>query len=666
MKNYIDGFYELIHKNSLKRRRMISLLLVLSMFVSSGVLWGLHDTGITMVNEELCGIAEHTHTDECYEDVLICGLEENEEHTHTVECYERRLVCGYEEHIHDLGCYTDDESFSEENEEIRALDLSSDGEVVYDVGELPEEAFLSEDLPTLTLDNEIAAMADDTLHTINTVDNIAEGIRFTLFNYGDSALENKNNNYYYQRDEASGEYTHPNVKDSGINSGKNVNDDIMFFAYGTPPPHGDETGGTVLNSNGEAVTAYYPGTHDKNSYSGDYNFDSYESGNRAVQGIVQSDLGTDGYPKVAGSGNSLDYLFNNSTASYKQVYSDVNHLLKKVTSEKGVDHLVFNSNENYAYFNQDTNEFEVYDRTFDIINDNHHKAGDVNNIKFDADENPIKYDKDVDPGFKIGFFPFDEYDESRKDPNYDGNGYDHHFGMKMEASFSNPEYDGINVKEPITFKYSGDDDMWVFVDGKLVLDLGGIHEPAGGMIDFSNGLVWAQDNSQGKTLATIKSEGNYSDEAWAALPKPIGIDTASTSSDSVNKWIVKPITDYISDWNDNANGEHDIKMFYLERGGCYSNLAMEMNLPTLKPLSVIKNVDYKEHLDHTYDDTEYEFQLWEKVEDDWVIPTDIADNNFKIRAGERKKFDKLGQTRIFKVVEVGVDPQCDREGRTGI
>jgi len=40
MKNYIDGFYELIHKNSLKRRRMISLLLVLSMFVSSGVLWG--------------------------------------------------------------------------------------------------------------------------------------------------------------------------------------------------------------------------------------------------------------------------------------------------------------------------------------------------------------------------------------------------------------------------------------------------------------------------------------------------------------------------------------------------------------------------------------------------------------------------------------------------
>ena len=100
MKNYFDGFYEIIHKNSVKRRRMISLLLVLSMFVSSGVLWELHDTVITMVNEDepLCGIDEHTHTDECYEKVLICGLEENDEHTHTDECYEKVLKCSLEEY----------------------------------------------------------------------------------------------------------------------------------------------------------------------------------------------------------------------------------------------------------------------------------------------------------------------------------------------------------------------------------------------------------------------------------------------------------------------------------------------------------------------------------------------------------------------------------------
>lgn len=111
MKNYFDQFYEVLHKNSIKRRRMISLLLVLSMFVSSSVVWGLRGTVVTMVNEpdevleempdadetEAEKLAYHVHTDDCYEDVLICELEENEEHTHTEECYEKQLICGFED-----------------------------------------------------------------------------------------------------------------------------------------------------------------------------------------------------------------------------------------------------------------------------------------------------------------------------------------------------------------------------------------------------------------------------------------------------------------------------------------------------------------------------------------------------------------------------------------
>ena len=150
MKNCIDGFYELIHKNSLKRRRMISLLLVLSIFVSSGVLWGLRDTGITMVNEALCGFEEHVHTDDCYEYVLVCGLEENEEHTHTAECYEKRLICGYEEHVHTVACYTGEdpaEKTAEEDEPCVVIDMSEENEVNED------EALLDTDIPELTLDN---------------------------------------------------------------------------------------------------------------------------------------------------------------------------------------------------------------------------------------------------------------------------------------------------------------------------------------------------------------------------------------------------------------------------------------------------------------------------------------------------------------------------------
>ena len=737
MKNYNDGFYELIHKNSLKRRRMISLLLVLSMLVSSGVLWGLRDTGITMVNEEQCGVPEHTHTDECYADVLICGLEENEEHTHTEECYERQLVCGYEEHIHDLGCYTDEDTFTED--EIMASDMSSDDEVVYDLDEETEEELLVSDIPQLKLSNEMIALAGEKPDVINTIDNIAEGIKFTLFDYGDSNLEAKTNSYEWQwvepvKNDAGeviepGYWTHPkwssdNVdrngwKDYGINSGRNPEDDILFFAYGTPVNQYVRNADAYneRNSNGETIK-YIP---DKNSYAGDYNASPQYSGNRAVQGIVAPTLYNNpndkndpknGYPVLADSGHSLNYLFAPSTnvegedqSVYKTVYDGVdhegvNHLLRKETSINGVDHLIFNSNDNYAYFNKETNNFEVYKTTFDIVNDAHHKANETNYNKFDDDGNPIVYgNEDVNAGFKIGFFPFDEYDESRKDPNFDGNGYNHHFGMTMEASFVNNKFDRVNVKEPITFKYSGDDDMWVFVDGNLALDLGGIHEPAGGMIDFSNGLVWTQDNGatgDGVSLDEVRNRltnheadnslydyvlahspelikgykvydehGNVVGEktaadAWNELPKPIGVNTSQTSND---KWIVKPITDYIPNWYDNANGTHEIKMFYLERGGCYSNLAMKMNLPTLKPLSVTKDVKYGEHLAKTYDNTDYWFQVyeWDNTNETWVIPQSehpdspfyLEDNRFKIKAGERKKFDDLGQDRKFKVVEIG-------------
>ena|GEM_PF-1043539 len=742
MKNCFDKFYEVLHKNSIKRRRMVSLLLVLSMFVSSSVVWGLRGTVFTLVNEEEPAdtqeldetetekLAYHVHTDECYQDVLICELEEDEEHTHTDECYEKQLICGFDEEDTIPDELVPDEDDAEETEAEAAetpeaeeageeADTEEDAEEDED-----EEVVLDAQLPDMMLAAGPQALASEKPPTIQTVDNIAEGIKFTLFDYGGNELENQNNNYGFDGTWVKNEgddkyhfeltkpYAHGNVVDSGINTGRNINDDIMFFAYGTPVPSGimPDEGQAFYNYTDGSGQHYHP---DKNSYSGDYNANPVYSGNRAVKGIVGNELGTDGYPYVADSGNSLAYLFAPSTniggdqSAYKTVYNGangegVNHLLKSVAGPKGVEHFVYNSDENYAYFDKDTNNFIVYgddpatenvteQGTFEIINDNHHRKDDINNIKFDSDENPIKYDTDVDPGFKIGFFPFDEYDDTRRDPNYNGNGYNHHFGMTMEASFSNNPFDRTNIKEPITFKYSGDDDMWVFVDGNLVLDLGGIHEPAGGMIDFSNGLVWSQDNGasgEGKTLDEVKQDliaQNYVteyrdpetlqdvsvDQAWDEFPKPIANNTSLASA---NRWIVEPITKYLPDWTDanTKNGTHDIKMFYLERGGCYSNLAMEMNLPTVKPLSVIKNVDFKEHLDHTYDNARYWFQVyeWNKTTNEWRLPQDtdskalyyLPDNLFAIRSGERKKFDKLGQDRIFKVVEVGYSLT---EGATG-
>ena len=681
MKNYIDAFYEVLHKNSVKRRRMFSLLLVLSLFVSSSVLWELRDIGITMVNEPICGVEEHTHTDECYEDVLVCELEENEEHTHGPECYQRVLTCGMEEHIHTASCFTDEELPQYEPDDYESnvviLDTSEEEEV--------EESFDTEAVPALqlgsntrtALDNETGPYFDVAdPGTIETIDNIARGIKFTLFDYhepGDT-LEAADNNYdkSWKTINDQNSYWHHNIIYDGVNEARDSNKNILFFAYGTPPDRGDETGefltsqqktsytdangvtvneGDFIDTNGNKVSeenivpCYSPGEPDMNNYSGDYKLDSYRSGNRPVQGIVERELYY-GYPRVVGadSGENLEYLFGNTETAYKTVYENVNHLLEEQTIGRNSVHLVYNSDKHYAYFNQDTHNFTVYNGTFHIINNDHHRANDYNNLT------DVTYPSANGYEMKIGFFPFDQYNLSKRDPNFDGAAYNHHFGLKMEAEFQNTR----TTEDPVIFKYSGDDDMWVFIDDVLVLDIGGIHEPAEGLIDFTNGYVWVQDDSEGQDYTEIMTtEGMNTGLQSHELPDNFG--------NNEHKWIVTPIeeffagTDKLCSADDRKN--HTIKMFYLERGGCYSNLAMDMNLPTVKPLSVVKNVDYKGHYSDDYDNKDYEFEVLEKIDGEYVHANlgVGTENPFSLKAGQRKDFYGIYANREFKVVEYGAD-----------
>lgn len=697
MKSYIDVFYEILHKNSVKRRRMFSLLLVLSLFVSTSVLWELRDIGITMVNKPLCGMEEHMHTDECYEDVLVCGLEENEEHTHTPECYQRVLTCGMEEHIHTASCYTDKElpqyDPDDYDSNVVVLDMPEEDET--------EESFDTEEAPELQLGSStITALDNETVINDlltprlfdNPVDNIARGIKFTLFDYyeNDDSLEDAKNNY--DMSSKDGEYGHHNIKNYGVNYGRNANDDILFFAYGTPPDHGAETGsyfqsqedtpytdanghtvnkGDYIDTNGNYVDAsskvpyYYPGTPDKNNYAGDYNVDSYRSGNRPVQGIVNNTL-TNGYPTINGSDHSLDYLFSDQKSDFKIVYQNVNYLLKERTyTNQGntATHLVYNSNENYAYFDKSTSNFTLYDGTYHIINNDHHRAGDTNDLTEETYASANGYE------MGIGFFPFNEYNPAWRDPNFNGNGFNHHFGLKMEAEFKNEARVATQGEDPIVFKYSGDDDMWVFVDGVLVLDIGGIHEPAEGIIDFTNEFVWVQDNatdnSESKTKSEILVQYPYLDNS-TLVPDYVLPDGWNTAG---NKWITKKLGDIFGaagrTWNSTKGAKHTIQVFYLERGGCYSNLSIDMNLPTVKPFSVVKNVDYQNHYENTYDKQEtgghtYQFEIQELINGSYQTAVfDGITNPFYLKDGERLDvlLSENDLNRTFRVVEKNVDTE---------
>lgn len=102
-----------------KRKKVIVLLLILSLIVALTVAWQLHLTGKSLAGEAFCGIDEHVHTEACIEKNLIC----TEEHEHTDECYEIVYICGMEEHIHTPECYIDP---NEHDGHIDALALEAD------------------------------------------------------------------------------------------------------------------------------------------------------------------------------------------------------------------------------------------------------------------------------------------------------------------------------------------------------------------------------------------------------------------------------------------------------------------------------------------------------------------------------------------------------------
>ncbi|MCQ2434713.1 MAG: fibro-slime domain-containing protein [Oscillospiraceae bacterium] len=637
MKNYLDGFYEVIHKNDLKRRKMFSLLLVLSLFVTSGVVWGLRGTGITMVNEPLCSIEEHIHSDACYNTVLVCGLEENESHTHTEACYEQQLICGIEEHIHVPQCYleaTPEGYKTLENEPVRFVEMPSAS--IAETTE-PTETTVAADVTT-----ETNAAAEDTTETettaqtsetteisdtepesralprvlaaakppvlpappsptgyVDTWDTRSDGITINLFDYGGDSLEYTSN-----------WYNNPTYE--GINKGRSMADDILFLSYGTPFGH---------KNNGSE-----PNSWKKNAYTGDYFVNPNIPGNKAMQGIVNKQLGTDGYPTISGSNHSLAYLFNlneyGTEADTKEIFSDVNHLLKKTDNTYH-----FNSDEWYAYYDKNQGnggDFEVLNGTFQVGNSGGSNDGSQSDIN-------------------VGFFPFDAYDESHKEVeaknSWDKRGdknppycYNHHFGMTMEAEFQIPK----NTSEDIVFKYSGDDDMWVFIDGILALDVGGIHEPVYGEINFTTGATKVQDNFENGS------------------PKYLTDNLSNVFAAQGKTW--------------DPYAEHEIKIFYLERGASFSNLMMEFNIPVAKSVFVSKEVDDGSALDPSYKAESFDYILYGEtgvgtgqylplteyeyfINDSTTAKYTAADGTFSLTSGETAMFRGLDSALRYYVVE---------------
>ncbi len=257
--------------------------------------------------------------------------------------------------------------------------------------------------------------------------------------------------------------------------------------------------------------------------------------------IVQPSL-SNGYPLLNNLGSSkdtssLDYLFNPSlSVDGKASYTGAHGLMRANADGE----YYFDSKNTWAMFDASSSKFSLTSVT---------PASSTN-----ADQ--------------YYFYPFD----SKVAPNY-GAGHNHYFGMTMTAPFMQPTdgtvFDHNGNSTAMEFHFSGDDDMWLFIDGVLVGDVGGIHARTALDIDFSKGSV--EVSQSGKDGATITLATTTLKQAFT--------DAGKANSTT---------------WNGNTfadNTAHKIQMFYLERGNGPSNLEMRFNFVAQSNFTAQKQMD---------------------------------------------------------------------------
>lgn len=280
--------------------------------------------------------------------------------------------------------------------------------------------------------------------------------------------------------------------------------------------------------------------------------------NTLVNGYPSINAGT--YTSYNTSGaytdESLAYLFNSdSQANGKQNGKAVYNNVKGLFQLKGGYYVYdsYGSNGNYAVYNHTTNSFDVYD-----------KAGVYTDSVSDANRGQ--------------FFPFDSAGKVFKENDgqlspigiTDGTNdkLNHHFGMSMTTEFVQPTGGKTTDNNDMVFKFSGDDDVWVYIDGVLVGDLGGIHEKATLDINFATGVVRV-----GHIDGANGSPKYFPDTTIKAMFKAAGADTTNFRDNTFRD-----------------STKHTLSFFYLERGAGASNMSLKFNLTTL-PSSELEKVD---------------------------------------------------------------------------
>lgn len=319
------------------------------------------------------------------------------------------------------------------------------------------------------------------------------------------------------------------------------------------------------------------GKNEKNSY--------------AFQGIVADKRDSDG--DIVMNGTTLkephfneEFLTskNSKNAKLGEVYHNVEFPFtqKEVFVEsdqkgKGVKYWWFDSSKTSLYLRKDTNSDQLYlgndstgETTAEYLSEASH------NVDSASDPNKVST--------PYGFFPFNETTTSKSAVRYN-----YGYGAKLEIPFTltstGTVKDDYNNEIPIRFYFSGDDDVWVFIDDQLVLDIGGAHARVSGVLEFDQ-----RDNKKNTVTSYVSRVKNSKTDNYGAEDcdeNKHETETSITYLGTTEKYY-KNASVSIPNL---STGKHTLTMYYMERGMWESNMAVAFNFPDNNELQVQKEVD---------------------------------------------------------------------------
>ena len=326
--------------------------------------------------------------------------------------------------------------------------------------------------------------------------------------------------------------------------------------------------------------------------------------NATFQGLVGNQM-KDGMPVMAGTDLAEPHFneafltgTNAEKAVLGKVYKDVSFPFTQKPvftqmegdSESKAQYWYFDSNERSLYLKQDTANSSKYyleatektDRDSSgnpiYTDDNSQNRGSNNSTKDDNNNQPR--------GF--GFFPFNQ---KMGTENPSVNKYNYGFGAKLQFDFTLTDDGKVQVgnnpndKVPIKFFFSGDDDVWVYIDGQLVLDVGGAHGKASGLLEFSK-----TTDGTANTVTPYVSSNKAGGEVYTEpANKTVYFNGSPVTFTKQGKIVDKDGNPFTL----SKGTTHTLTMFYMERGMWESNMAVAFNFPDHNELQVEKKVDLR-------------------------------------------------------------------------